>query len=280
MHIGGTGLAAGYWQDEVCSAASFMCHPETGERLYCTGDYGRVLADGSIDFLGRRDAQVKIGGHRIELAEVEAGLQAVPEMLEAVAFPVTDPGGNQRLVAAYRHRHGLGESEVRAALAASLPSYMMPGVLLPLERMVLTENGKVDRKELIAMALRRMTGAAAAARDSTPPATAEPSPAVPLDQVADLAARVAGMFGKAGVIGDRDGRARFVAGAPAMRRDLVALPSLAFPVPTSDTPPARVLDPGISARARPARATRRPAGAAARDANRAGTAPALWLGRV
>ncbi|MBC4017185.1 non-ribosomal peptide synthetase [Siccirubricoccus deserti] len=240
LHIGGAGLAAGYWRDEASTAASFIRHPETGERLYRTGDYGRVLADGGIEFLGRRDAQVKIGGHRIELAEVEAGLQAVPEMLEAVAFPVTDPGGNQRLVAAYRHRSGLAESEIRAALAASLPSYMVPGLLLPLERMPLTENGKVDRKELTALALRRMTGASAAARDSTPPATAEAPPTVPVEQVADLAARVAGMLGTAGVISDKDGRDRFVAGAPAMRRDLVALPSLAFPVPTGDAPPVRV----------------------------------------
>ncbi len=92
LHIGGMGLAAGYWQDEAATAASFIRHPDTGERLYRTGDYGRVLADGGIEFLGRRDAQVKIGGYRIELAEVEAGLQAVPEILEAVAFPVTDFG--------------------------------------------------------------------------------------------------------------------------------------------------------------------------------------------
>ena len=240
LHIGGMGLAAGYWQDEVGSAANFIRHTETGERLYRTGDYGRVLADGGIEFLGRRDAQVKIGGHRIELAEVEARLQAVPEILEAVAFPVTDSGGNQRLVAAYRHGAARGENEVRAALAAHLPSYMVPGLLLPLERMPLTKNGKVDRKELTDMALGRMTGGLAAAQDPTAPTSAEVPRAVPVDHVADVAARMAAMLGTAGVISDEDERDRFVAGTPAMRRDLMGLPSLAFPMPKDDTPPARV----------------------------------------
>jgi amino acid adenylation domain-containing protein len=225
LHIGGTGLAAGYWQDEARSAASFIRHPETGERLYRTGDYGRALTDGSIEFLGRRDAQVKIGGHRIELAEVEAALQAVPEVLEALAFPVIDAGGNQHLAAAYRHRPGLCESQLRAALAASLPPYIVPGLLLPLDRIPLTENGKVDRKAVTALALRRTAGA---------------PPAATVDPVAALAAKVTEVFGTEGFISDKDGRDRFVAGAPAARRDLAALPSLALPSTKDDAPPARV----------------------------------------
>jgi epothilone synthetase B len=97
--IGGEGLARGYWRDEERTRERFFTHPRTGERLYRSGDMGRYLADGTIEFLGRADLQVKIGGYRIELGEVEAALEQHPGVKEAVVAAVGEPPGPRRLVA-------------------------------------------------------------------------------------------------------------------------------------------------------------------------------------
>jgi amino acid adenylation domain-containing protein len=91
LYIGGLGLAQGYWRDDAKTSASFIQHPQTGERLYKTGDLGRYLPDGSIEFLGREDFQVKINGYRIELGEIEAVLQQHPLIQAAIVQPVGDP---------------------------------------------------------------------------------------------------------------------------------------------------------------------------------------------
>ncbi|HEX2254148.1 MAG TPA: amino acid adenylation domain-containing protein [Thermoanaerobaculia bacterium] len=118
LYIGGIGLARGYWRDEERTRASFVEHPRTGERLYRTGDVGRFLPDGSIEFLGREDHQVKIQGHRIELGEIEAVLEQHPAVRTAV---VTAPGEreNRRLVAHVVAQEGAGEPA--AAAAPGLP---------------------------------------------------------------------------------------------------------------------------------------------------------------
>ncbi|HWO19041.1 MAG TPA: amino acid adenylation domain-containing protein [Kofleriaceae bacterium] len=99
MYIGGVGLARGYWRDEERTRASFITHPRTGERLYRSGDLGRYLPDGTIEFLGREDLQVKIQGHRIELGEIEATLAQHPAVQSAVALVATGAGGIRRLIA-------------------------------------------------------------------------------------------------------------------------------------------------------------------------------------
>jgi SagB-type dehydrogenase family enzyme len=101
LFIAGAGLARGYWRDPARTDARFITHPRSGERLYETGDYGRYLPDGAIEFLGREDAQVKIRGHRIELGEVEAALAAHPRVRAAVAVATGEagPGVDRRLVA-------------------------------------------------------------------------------------------------------------------------------------------------------------------------------------
>jgi amino acid adenylation domain-containing protein len=99
LYIGGEGLADGYWRDEERTAASFITHPRTGERLYKTGDRGRFMADGNIEFLGREDSQVKVGGHRIELGEIETHLAAHPGVRAAAAAAVGEARGHRRLVA-------------------------------------------------------------------------------------------------------------------------------------------------------------------------------------
>lgn len=88
IHIGGAGLAQGYVADPALTAAAFITHPVSGERLYRTGDYGRVTDDGVIELLGRRDNQIKIRGHRIELAEVEAALSALPGVRAAMSAAI------------------------------------------------------------------------------------------------------------------------------------------------------------------------------------------------
>ena len=107
--IAGEGLSRGYWRDEAKTTERFIPHPQTGERLYRSGDLGRYLPDGNIEILGRKDFQVKIGGHRIELGEIESVLRQHPQVNAAVAA-VSDAGGGQKQLVALRrraHRRGL-----------------------------------------------------------------------------------------------------------------------------------------------------------------------------
>ncbi|MEM9212762.1 MAG: AMP-binding protein [Cyanobacteria bacterium P01_F01_bin.150] len=99
IYIGGIGLAQGYWQNEEKTSTSFIRHPETGDRLYRTGDLGRYLPDGTIEFLGRDDFQVKVNGYRIELGEIETALNHHPMIKDVVVTAVGDNPQQQRLVA-------------------------------------------------------------------------------------------------------------------------------------------------------------------------------------
>ncbi|NEQ96384.1 MAG: amino acid adenylation domain-containing protein [Cyanothece sp. SIO2G6] len=153
LYIGGVGLAMGYWRNQAKTDASFIHHPKTGERLYRTGDMGRYLPDGTIEFLGREDFQVKISGHRIELGEIEATLVQYPDIDAAVVTTVEEQPGVKRLVAyAVTTQPDAAESELAPALqqflAEKLPGYMLPSALVFLEGFPLTANGKVDRRRL------------------------------------------------------------------------------------------------------------------------------------
>ncbi|HLP90495.1 MAG TPA: amino acid adenylation domain-containing protein [Nostocaceae cyanobacterium] len=99
LYIGGIGLAQGYWRNEEKTKASFITHPQTGENLYRTGDLGRYLPDGNIEFLGREDFQLKIRGYRIEAGEIEAALIQHPQIRNAVVTAWEQEPGNQQLVA-------------------------------------------------------------------------------------------------------------------------------------------------------------------------------------
>ncbi|KST63435.1 hypothetical protein BC008_13310 [Mastigocoleus testarum BC008] len=99
LYIGGIGLALGYWGDESKTNARFITHPVTGERLYKTGDLGKYLPSGNIEFLGRSDFQVKINGYRIELGEIEATLKQHPIIKQAVVTAVGESQNKQQLVA-------------------------------------------------------------------------------------------------------------------------------------------------------------------------------------
>ncbi len=151
LYIGGAGVALGYWQDAELTSEKFLTHPRTGQRLYRTGDWGRWLPDGTIEFLGRIDAQVKIHGHRIECGEIEAALAAHPRVRQCAVVVKRDPTNHPHLVAYVVFHDGQeapSAQNVRAFLADKLPAYMVPAIVLALPSMPLTPNGKVDTRSL------------------------------------------------------------------------------------------------------------------------------------
>ncbi|HKQ08265.1 MAG TPA: amino acid adenylation domain-containing protein [Blastocatellia bacterium] len=153
LYIGGVGLALGYWRDDRLTEASFITHPRTGERLYRTGDLGRYLPDGTIEFLGRVDAQVKIQGYRIELGEIEAALGNYPGV-RSKAVVAEGARENKRLVAYLAADPGSAPTvdELRRFLRKKLPAYMIPSAFVISDSLPLTANGKVDRKALAGQA--------------------------------------------------------------------------------------------------------------------------------
>ncbi|TJZ63961.1 non-ribosomal peptide synthetase [Chitiniphilus eburneus] len=148
LYLGGLGLGRGYLGRPGLTAERFVADPfdPQGGRLYRTGDLVRWNGDGQLAYLGRIDHQVKIRGFRIELGEVEAQLLAQPGVREAVVVAQDGPAG-ARLVG-YVSGQSLESAALRAALAAHLPDYMVPSVLMVLDALPLNPNGKVDRKAL------------------------------------------------------------------------------------------------------------------------------------
>ena len=150
LYIGGIGVAKGYWRDEQKTAASFITHPRSGERLYRTGDLGRFLPDGNIEFMGREDFQVKIQGFRVELGDIEAALEAHRDIRHTVVVAHGPDRGSKRLIAyvVAEHEPAPTPDEMKAWLGNKLPAYMVPSAFVMLEKLPLTANGKVDRREL------------------------------------------------------------------------------------------------------------------------------------
>jgi amino acid adenylation domain-containing protein len=153
IYIGGDCLARGYLNRPELTAERFVADPFSklpGARLYKTGDLGRYLADGNIEFIGRRDHQVKIRGYRIELGEIEAVLAQHPEVQECVAVAREDIPERKQIVGYLVPAPGarLNGSEVRRFLRERLPEYMVPTVLVTLAGLPLMPNGKVNRAGL------------------------------------------------------------------------------------------------------------------------------------
>lgn len=153
--IGGDGVAKGYLNRVELTAERFIASPfASGQRLYRTGDQGRFLPDGNIDFLGRLDHQVKVRGFRIELGEVEAGLSVHPAVRQAVVCVREDEGAvkTRQLVAYVVPIDGSGSTglneRLRVFLKEKLPHYMVPSAVMVLKDFPLTPNGKIDREGL------------------------------------------------------------------------------------------------------------------------------------
>lgn len=149
----GVGLLKGYWRNDEQTRARTAVHPRTGEPIYRTGDRGRFMPDGEIEFLGRIDRQVKINGQRIELGEIEATLLRQGGVKQAVVDAIDLDG--QKKLAAYvvpeqvtENGCGLQAQDLRVALEKFLPGYMIPSSFLMMEALPLNANGKVDRSLL------------------------------------------------------------------------------------------------------------------------------------
>ncbi|MEV1009703.1 amino acid adenylation domain-containing protein [Streptomyces sp. NPDC049881] len=148
LYIAGAGVARGYLGDPEQTRQRFAVHPVLGERLYHTGDLGRWCADGTIQFLGRADRQVKINGHRIELGEVETVLNRLPDVRQAVVSAMPGPDDRPRLVAHVATAGRADERAVGEALRERLPEYLMPSRFVVMDRLPVTDNGKVDYRGL------------------------------------------------------------------------------------------------------------------------------------
>jgi arthrofactin-type cyclic lipopeptide synthetase C len=152
IFIGGVNVARGYLNRPDLTAERFLPNPFiAGGRLYKTGDLGRFLPNGDIEYLGRNDFQVKIRGFRIELEEIEARLAEHEGIREAVVLAREDATGDKRLVAYYiasTEAEDIDPRTLRAYLLTSLPDFMAPAAYVRLDAMPLTGNGKLDRKAL------------------------------------------------------------------------------------------------------------------------------------
>ena len=153
LYIGGAGLARGYMNRPELTAQKFVnvaFDPEAVSRLYRTGDLARYRTDGTIEFLGRIDHQVKLRGFRIELGEIESALTQHPEVGQAVVVVREEIPGDQRLVVYIvgHAGHSLAVGDLRSFLSKKLPDYMLPSAYMFLDALPLTPSGKVDRQAL------------------------------------------------------------------------------------------------------------------------------------
>ena len=149
LYLAGRGLARGYLGRPSLTAEKFIADPfgaEAGGRMYRTGDRVRWNADGTLEYLGRFDHQVKVRGYRIELGEIDTTLRKHPAVRDCAVIVREDAPGDKRLVA-----YIAGEAEVdalKAHLRQSVPEYLVPSAFMMMERLPLTPNGKLDRKAL------------------------------------------------------------------------------------------------------------------------------------
>ena len=155
LYIGGDGVARGYWQRPDLTAERFLPDPfRVGNRIYRTGDLVRWTSDGTLDFLGRADHQVKLRGYRIELGEIEAAVDSFAGVRQSVVMAREDVPGLVQLVAYYTAGGSVDEGAMKEKLAQALPDHMVPTRFVRLDEFPLTPNKKVDRKALPASTAR------------------------------------------------------------------------------------------------------------------------------
>jgi long-subunit acyl-CoA synthetase (AMP-forming) len=160
LYIAGDGLARGYLNNPELTAERFVTLEVADgvtERLYRTGDQVRYLEDGSLEFHGRIDSQVKLRGYRIELGEIEAALLAIPAVRQSCVVPVREDGRVSRLVAfCVPEKKGACEDAfLRQSLGSKLPAYMLPASFIEVDAFPLNINGKIDRAKLLEIATAR-----------------------------------------------------------------------------------------------------------------------------
>ncbi len=152
LYLGGVGLARGYLKRPQLTAERFLPNPwnANGGRLYRTGDVARWRSDGVLEYVGRSDSQVKLRGYRIELGEIESLLRGHEAVSEAIAVVREENPGNALLLAYVvgKERVVLDKAELLVYLRQQLPDYMVPSILMVLDRLPLTPHGKIDRKAL------------------------------------------------------------------------------------------------------------------------------------
>jgi amino acid adenylation domain-containing protein len=149
--VKGRYMAVGYWRRPELTQSKFLPAPEEGDTcIYHTGDLGRMLPDGCLIYMGREDSQVKVRGHRVEIAEIEMALLGLGTLKEAVVIQRADDTGEQRLVAYVVpvSQPAPTVSALRRTLATVVPAHMLPAAFVRLEALPLTPAGKVDRRAL------------------------------------------------------------------------------------------------------------------------------------
>lgn len=152
LYIGGAGVGLGYWNRPETTAEAFLPHPfnqTPGAKLYKTGDWVRLLPDGTLDYVGRQDAQVKVRGYRVEIGEVEDVLTGHPQIREAVVI-ATRWEEQTQLLAYYTSEAEaeMTDNDLREWMASRVASFMVPAAFRRLDAMPLTSSGKIDRKRL------------------------------------------------------------------------------------------------------------------------------------
>jgi amino acid adenylation domain-containing protein len=158
VYLGGDGLATGYFERQELTQKSFICSPfdpSGQERLYKTGDLGRFLNDGSVEFVGRVDTQIKLRGFRVELGEIEAALLSHPSVAQVAVLVMDEQAGDgalgEKRLAAYitpRSAGRQGTKTLREYLKNRLPAYMIPSAFVFLDELPVNANGKLDRQRL------------------------------------------------------------------------------------------------------------------------------------
>jgi amino acid adenylation domain-containing protein len=186
----GVCVGRGYINDPERTAAAFGTDPHRpGRRLYRSGDIGRWLPHGTLEFLGRRDAQTKIRGFRIEIGEIENHLLRVSSVRDSAVVVLESLDGEKHLVAFYAGEAALDPAYLRDFLGDALPSYMVPRVFHHRPALPLTDNGKIDKKALV-----RDAGETAVAGLTAPSVTADDMPRTATEKrLAELWAQVLGI---------------------------------------------------------------------------------------
>lgn len=145
LYIGGSGIAKGYLNNPELTQEKFITNPfDENSIIYKTGDLGKWLVDGRIVYFGRKDQQVKVRGHRIELEEIENNIRNYPSISNALVAVKEDSSGGKSIVAYYVSKDGIKEDDMNDFLAKTLPEFMLPNYYIELNEIPLTINGKVD----------------------------------------------------------------------------------------------------------------------------------------